>query len=163
MCSSLLFTSWYLPGPLLLLRLLLDHPQQHYWQMKERVVDIEQLVLRVLGFDLSSFHHYRLLLNYSRSLRCSEDIVSLAWVFINDCLTTPSLLRKPPQALVCAAIYLGHKCVMGPHVPVLGEPRGETVRWWEIFDARIEDIYEVCDALLGLYEQGQRSQQRGHL
>lgn len=32
---------------------------QEYWAMKERVVDSEQLILRVLGFDVETFQAYR--------------------------------------------------------------------------------------------------------
>lgn len=144
-------------------------------------MDAEQLVLRVLGFDLSSFQHYRVLLNYGRSLRCSANVISLAWVFISDCLASPSILRKPPPAIVCAAIYMGHQCVMGPKVPVLvvsGREDGDGdhhqqhhhpsassssssttplssqhgTNWWELFDVQSDDMFDVCNYLLTVYE-----------
>lgn len=32
---------------------------QEYWSMKEKIVDTEQLILRVLGFDIETFQAYR--------------------------------------------------------------------------------------------------------
>lgn len=36
---------------------------QEYWLMKERIVDSEQLILRVLGFDVETFQAYRYLIS----------------------------------------------------------------------------------------------------
>ena len=84
-----------------------------YWEMKESVVDTEQLVLRVLGFDLNTYQPYRLLLNYARSLRARPLMVEVAWALLNDSLFSPvCCLKRPPQAQAVAALHLAQRMLV---------------------------------------------------
>lgn len=84
-----------------------------YWEMKESVVDTEQLVLRVLGFDLDTYQPYRLLLNYARSLRARPLMVEVAWALLNDSLFSPACcLLRPPQAQAVAALHLAQRMLV---------------------------------------------------
>jgi len=81
-----------------------------YWDLKESVVDTEQLVLRILGFDLETFMSYRLLLNYARSLRARPVLVEVAWALLNDSLFSPACcLALPSHAQAVAALDLAQR------------------------------------------------------
>jgi|EP00624_Nannochloropsis_granulata_P000935 hypothetical protein len=84
-----------------------------YWELKESVIDTEQLVLRVLGFDLDTDRPYRLLLNYARSLRARPEMVEVAWSLLNDSLFSPVFcLTRPSQAQAVAVLHLAQRLLM---------------------------------------------------
>ncbi len=77
-----------------------------YMEMKKRVVECEQVLLRCVGFNLDMVHPYRLLLNYCRSLRLGEHTTQVAWGILNDFLFIPFALALPPPVLTCAALHM---------------------------------------------------------
>lgn len=141
-----------------------SHPtqyQQEYWALKEKIVDTEQLVLRVLGFEIETFEPLRLLCNHARSLRCRPLTVECAWRVLNDALFSPECCyRRPPQALAVAALHLAQQSLRA--VQRGGGDRGgsgsEEVAcdavMWKVLGAEIGDVRACLGELLGLYEEG---------
>ncbi len=77
-----------------------------YVEMKKRVVECEQVLLRSVGFNLDMKHPYRMLLNYCRSLRLGKRTTQVAWGILNDFLFIPFALALPPPVLTCAALHM---------------------------------------------------------
>ncbi len=86
-----------------------------YMELKKRVVECEQVLLRSVGFNLDMVHPYRLLLNYCRSLRLSERTTQVAWGILNDFLFIPFALALPPPVLTCAALHMASIVVRDEH------------------------------------------------
>jgi hypothetical protein len=125
---------------------------QEYWATKDKVVDTEQLVLRVLAFDPPSFRGYRLLLNYARSMRCSPEVVEVSWTLIRDALLLHAChgMRKP--VIACAAIYLAQQLIGGADAVKSEASSSALADWWEVFDVSASELYHCCDLLLHMYE-----------
>jgi hypothetical protein len=106
---------------------------EEYWSLKEEVVRAEQLLLRVLGFNLTSRHPHHYVLHYLKELDASEELAILSWSLLND-----------PEAIACAAIYLAAE-VMTFQISRDGE-------WWDMFGANRPEIEDICDQILNLYD-----------
>lgn len=121
------------------------------------MVDTEQLVLRVLGFEIETFEPLRLLCNHARSLRCRPLTVECAWRVLNDALFSPECCRaRPPQALAVAALHLAQQSLRA--LGTGGKQEGEEVVcdlvMWRVLGAEEEDVDACLGELLGLYEEG---------
>ncbi|OQR81459.1 hypothetical protein THRCLA_11713 [Thraustotheca clavata] len=64
-----------------------------YTNMKERLLDGEQNVLRVLHFELDMNLPYNFLLNYTQLLRCSRTCVQVALTLASDFFYSPTSLE----------------------------------------------------------------------
>ncbi len=134
-----------------------------YWDLKETVVDTEQLVLRVLGFDLDTYQPYRILLNYARSLRARPVLVEVAWALLNDSLFSPTCCHvRPPQAQAVAALHLAQRLLLdqrgGGGGGGGGREKEEEIKvdreMWAVLGAEAQDVEGCCHELLTLYEEG---------
>eukprot|EP00611_Tribonema_gayanum_P028189 TRINITY_DN716_c0_g1_i2.p1 TRINITY_DN716_c0_g1~~TRINITY_DN716_c0_g1_i2.p1 ORF type:complete len:157 (-),score=58.10 TRINITY_DN716_c0_g1_i2:78-548(-) len=122
--------------------------------MKEQVVECEQAVLRIIGFDMDGEHPYRLLLNYARSLRLSRELVQLAWGFVNDFLFIPSALELSPPTLACAAIYMAARLTdeLNDLNWITGS-ESESESWMGLFGVDAASAALACNLLLDGYLQ----------
>jgi hypothetical protein len=139
--------------------------RQEYWDMKDKVVDMEQLVLRVLGFEVDTFQPYRLLLNYCRSLRCRPSVVQAAWAFVTDSLYLPTchIGGIAASAVACSGLLLA-QCALGLRIGgtrYIGDAVGArdrelcmTKEVWAALGASTADVESCCADLLDLYGRG---------
>lgn len=144
-----------------------------YWDLKEKLVDTEQLVLRVLGFDIDTFEPYRLLLNFARSLRARPVLVEVAWTLVNDALfSSRCQLECAPAAQAVAALYVGQQILlMKGKEKNEGEGEGRSRRekeeeeeeeremkvdraMWIVLGAAPGEVEICCQEMLDLYEEG---------
>lgn len=79
---------------------------EQYWKLKESVVLAEQLLLRVLGFNLTSRHPHHYVLHFLKELGASEELAVLSWSILNDSYRTTVCLQFKPESIACAAVYL---------------------------------------------------------
>jgi hypothetical protein len=128
-------------------------------------VDAEQLVLRVLGFEIETFEPFRLLCNHARSLRCKPLTVECAWRVLNDSLFSPACCRdRPPQALAVAALHLAQRSLNALAKGGKGKggkggegEEGEVacdLGLWRVLGAEERDVDACLSELLALYEEG---------
>jgi len=76
----------------------------------------------------------------------NRNLAQVAWNFVNDSLRTTLCLQFKPQLIASAAIYLASKFLK------YQLPDSGPTPWWEVFNAKIEDLEEISNQILDLYE-----------
>ncbi len=145
----------------------LTEESPEFWQLKEKILDNERELLRVVAFNLQVDHPYKFLLTAVKSVggskgkssccsfcflsNClSKELAHFAWNFVNDSLKTTLCLQYPPQVIGVAVLDLASKAMQ---VKLPGPP--DRPRWWyeeEGYGVTPEQVEDVCDQLLALYE-----------
>lgn len=120
---------------------------------REEVMTFERILLQTIKFDLQVEHPYKYLLQYAKALKADkakvENLVQMAWTFINDSLCTSLCLQWEPQIVAVAVMYLaGRLCKFEPQDWAYN--RG---RWWEQFidDISMDLLEDICHQVLDLY------------
>mmetsp|Transcript_45141 Transcript_45141/g.118437 ORF Transcript_45141/g.118437 Transcript_45141/m.118437 type:complete len:270 (+) Transcript_45141:40-849(+) len=130
----------------------LDIYSQRYKVYKEQLVKAERELLKELGFILYTEHPHKLILNYVTLLTSDtatrKKLSQYAWSFINDSQRTDVSVRFAPETICCAALWLGAR------VHQIKLPSHTTPPWWELFEARKEDIDTVVAEVAALYSRG---------
>ena len=123
---------------------------QRYATYKDRLVKAERELLKELGFILYTEHPHKFILNYAKLLTVDEGtskrLAQHAWNFINDSQRTDACIKHAPEVICCAAIF------MSARVLQLKLPAG----WWELFDARKDDMDAVVAQISALYSRPPR-------
>ena len=108
-------------------------------------------LLKELGFVLYTEHPHKFILNYAKLLTLDDatfkKLAQYAWNFINDSQRTDVCMRYPPETICCAALWMGAR-VLQIKLPSSSEPP-----WWELFDAKREDMDAVCERVTALYSR----------
>ena len=126
--------------------LVLDHD---YLALKERVVHMEQRVLRALAFDLEASQPFRLLLHFAKFLRVDRCALRRAWALVVDGLWSPQCLDTPPNALAAAALYLAEQFGSSQLPAGQASPSSrQSLPWWKVLGVSDEDMASVCERLL---------------
>jgi len=133
-----------------------DVESKEFFDLKERVLVCERILLQVLGFDLSVEHAYRPLLAYVKSIKGSKDLAQIAWNFINDSLRTTICLQYPPRCLAAAGVHLASK-YLATHVTKdfkLPDNPQHGGKWFLSFETTEETIQDISEQILELYMSG---------
>jgi transcription initiation factor TFIIIB Brf1 subunit/transcription initiation factor TFIIB len=118
---------------------------------KDRLIRAERELLKELGFVLYTEHPHKFILNYAKLLTLDDAtfkrLAQYAWNFINDSQRTDVCMRYPPETICCAALWMGAR-VLQIKLPSASEPP-----WWELFDAKREDMDAICARVTALYSR----------
>ncbi|KAK8797989.1 hypothetical protein WA171_005517 [Blastocystis sp. BT1] len=111
------------------------------------LLDTEKLILSAFGYHLYGVidHPHRYILFFIKKLECDEIVAQRAWNILNDSLQLPLCLQYTANAIACASIYLA--------AMTLGVSLPQTVEWWELFDASLEDIQMIVHSIIQLYSR----------
>lgn len=119
------------------------HLDHEYWALKEKVVGMEQRLLRTIGFDLELCHPYRLILHFAKALNCPQSVVQRAWALTNDVLWDPECLQLRPSELACGVIYIAAR--FDGDVQCLPAQRAqEEPSWWCHLGVQNEALEKAC-------------------
>ncbi|KAG9292132.1 hypothetical protein G9A89_005276 [Geosiphon pyriformis] len=112
----------------------LEYFGQTFFEMKDAIVIAEMQILKRLGFNVHVQLPYGLMVNYLKVLELTEheEIPQKAWGYLNDSLRTNIYVCYQPPTIACAVIWLAARMCQ---VKLPTEPA-----WWELFEARLEDI-----------------------
>eukprot|EP00750_Incisomonas_marina_P008507 INCI1550.1.p1 GENE.INCI1550.1~~INCI1550.1.p1 ORF type:complete len:297 (-),score=55.67 INCI1550.1:1250-2140(-) len=81
-----------------------------YWDAKERIVALEQDILRVLAFDVEVAHPFKHLTLLAHALACTRDVVLIAISVVCDSYSDPSVcLGHTPHDVAVAALYVAKR------------------------------------------------------
>jgi len=146
----------------------------NYWELRDKVVAHEHIILRTLGFNLNFQHPYIYLLQYTNTLSnlytFDANLLSkISWNILNDSLWTTLWLEFPPQTVAISCIYLASK-LSDIDLEVLlrnylqkrdgSNSNGDSIvltplnfNWWNILNQNItsQDIDTVVRKLLETY------------
>lgn len=139
---------------------------QEYAPLKEKVVHMEQVILRVIGFDLELNHPFRYLLHYGHALRCSQPVIQQAYAITVDALWSPACMSLPPHHIAGGALYLAKRwkrdASLCPPPNTPGEVAGGSAKqaetrfrresWWEWLGIPTADCERACQHLMDAIE-----------
>ncbi|XP_076059288.1 cyclin K isoform X2 [Oratosquilla oratoria] len=123
---------------------------------KEEVMTLERILLQTIKFDFIVEHPYTYLLKYAKCLKGDkkklQNMVQMAWTFVNDSLCTTLSLQWEPEIIAIALMYLAGKLSKFDVVDWVGRtPKHQ--RWWDMYVEGIsmELLEDVCHQVLDLY------------
>ena len=108
----------------------------------------ERLLLRELGFTLHVENPYKFLSSFVSFLQLQSDqeLVQLAWGYLNDSLRTDLCVRYKPEVIASGSIFLAAR--------KLARPLPEAPPWWEMFDVERVALDAVALEVLLLHQMG---------
>lgn len=120
---------------------------QYYINLKSQVIKAERRVLKELGFCVHVKHPHKLIVMYLKYLDYEEhqQIMQLAWNFMNDSFRTDVFVRYQPEKIACACIYITAR--------KLGIPLPNNPPWYVIFKVTEEEITDISYRILALYRR----------
>ncbi|KAI3379379.1 hypothetical protein SNEBB_005472 [Seison nebaliae] len=118
---------------------------EHYIILKQKLIKMERMLLKVLGFCVYVKHPHKIIVMYLQYLECvgNRKLVQTSWNYMNDSLRTDLYTRFPPEIIACACIHLSARDLL---VPLPDNPA-----WYYMYDATDEHINDICLTLLRLY------------
>ncbi|KAL3363236.1 hypothetical protein AABB24_012502 [Solanum stoloniferum] len=122
-----------------------------YDKEKESVVAGERMLLATVAFDLNIEHPYKALVGAMKRLEISNnEMVKVAWNFVNDWLRTTLCLQYKPHYVAAGSMFLAAKLLKVKLPAEKGNP------WWMQFDVAPKQLEEVIQKMLQLLEQNQK-------
>lgn len=127
-----------------LIPMILD---QHYINLKSQVIKAERRVLKELGFCVHVKHPHKLIVMYLKYLELEkhQNMMQMAWNFMNDSFRTDVFVRYQPETIACACIYLTARKL---NIPLPNNPS-----WFLIFRVSEDDMLDVCYRIMTLYKR----------
>ncbi|XP_053669359.1 cyclin-L2 [Anopheles marshallii] len=121
---------------------------QHYINLKSQVIKAERRVLKELGFCVHVKHPHKLIVMYLKYLELEkhQNMMQMAWNFMNDSFRTDVFVRYQPETIACACIYLTAR---KHNIPLPSSPP-----WFVIFRVSEDDMLDVCYRIMALYKRG---------
>jgi transcription initiation factor TFIIIB Brf1 subunit/transcription initiation factor TFIIB len=126
----------------------LNFTKQKYWEMKKDLIKTERFMLKEMGFSTYVEHPHKFLLSYLDVLNKSDNVelAQVAWNYMNDSLREPLCVRFRPEVIASACIY------MAAYKLKIALPESPHA-WWEIFDAKQEQLDEIAYIINLLYKE----------
>ncbi|KAG0273022.1 hypothetical protein BGZ95_011177 [Linnemannia exigua] len=121
--------------------------QQAFYTLKDATIVAEMQILKKLSFNVHVQTPYATMINYLKVLELIDHpvIPQLAWSYLNDGLRTSVYICYQPPTIACSVIWLAARKenVALPTTPA----------WWEVLDARLEDIENIAGHIASLYHR----------
>lgn len=129
---------------------------EHYWKKKEEMVQAEQMLLRMINFDVTVCYPHRIMIvvweelvslkKVDNSNDVWKQVLHIGWKRLNDSLFHVDSLMCHSSSLACAALSLA----MEEEGVVVEAAAGEEeeVSWWEWLDVTVGQLNDSRDKLL---------------
>lgn len=122
---------------------------QNYVNLKNQVIKAERRVLKELGFCVHVKHPHKLIVVFLKYLGFDEEnneMLQLAWNYMNDSFRTDVFVRYQPETVACACIALAAR--------KLNINMSTTPPWFVIFKVQEDDLIDACYRIAELYQRG---------
>ena len=120
---------------------------QNYINLKSQVIKAERRVLKELGFCVHVKHPHKLIVMYLKYLDFNDhqEMMQIAWNFMNDSFRTDVFVRYQPESIACACIYFTARKL---NICMPNNPP-----WFEVFKVSEDDLIDVCYRIMALYRR----------
>lgn len=118
-----------------------------YIVLKTQVIKAERRVLKELGFCVHVKHPHKLIVMYLQVLgyEKNQELMQMAWNYMNDSLRTDVFVRYNPESIACACIYLTARKIKLP-LPI-------NPPWYGVFKVTEDEIHDISYKILDLYRR----------
>ncbi|MCJ1473841.1 hypothetical protein MMC13_002493 [Lambiella insularis] len=128
---------------------VVDEQDKEYWRWRDTVLQLEDVLLEGVCFDLSLESPYKVLFK----LLCyfgeehNKPLRNAAWAFVNDsCLTCLCLLFSS-RTIAASALYAAARhCEVSFRDDESGRP------WWEVVGVELKAVRRALNYMAGVYE-----------
>ncbi|KAF1327023.1 hypothetical protein FI667_g7947, partial [Globisporangium splendens] len=114
-----------------------------YTNLKMSLINAEQTVLRVLGFDVDVALPFNYLFKYAEQLKFAAPTTHCAVKLASDVYFDARVLALPPFVIAAASLHIASKLVESQ------DARED--KWWYLYDTSDGDIALVAGILLRVY------------
>lgn len=121
-----------------------------YDKQKELILTAERLLLATIAFELNIEHPYKPLIAALKRLDLNNDLVKVAWNFVNDWMRTSLCLQHKPHYIAAGSMFLAAKF----QKEKLPTKKGNV--WWMQFDVSPKQLEEVIQQMMGLWEKNRK-------
>ena len=128
---------------------VVDEQDKEFWRWRDTILQLEDLLLEALCFDLSLDPPYKTL--FSFLVRFGEEnnkpLRNAAWAFVNDSCLTPLCLLWPSRTIAASALYAAARhCGVSIADDKDGKP------WWEVIDVELKSMRKALNFMASIYE-----------
>ncbi|MCJ1310275.1 hypothetical protein MMC25_003937 [Agyrium rufum] len=134
---------------------IVDEQDKEFWRWRDTILQLEDLLLEVLCFDLNVATPYKPLHDYLMYFGKDGDkrLRNAAWAFANDSTLTMMTLCFEPRVVAASALYAAAK-----HCGVEFKDDDEGRPWWEVLGVTLRDVKRGVNFMAEMYEgRGSRS------
>lgn len=131
----------------------------HYWAMRDAILQAELLIMRMIQFQLSFPDPYKYLLQYYRTLKGwlhpqdwkEVPLIQNAMSFLTDFHHCPAVVDYKAELLAIASLFLALQCY-GISVPNTNDDDG--VNWFTVFDPDLtrDKLWEITEHMMDSYD-----------
>ena len=128
---------------------LVDEQDKEYWRWKDTILQMEDVLLEAICFDLSIDPPYKTLFNFLVYFgeENNKRLRNAAWAFVNDSCLTMLCLLFSSRTIAASSLYAAAKHC-GVKFP--DDPDGRP--WWEAVGVELRQIRKACNFMAGVYE-----------
>lgn len=120
---------------------------QNYVNLKSQVIKAERRVLKELGFCVHVKHPHKLIVMYLKYLEYEnhQQMMQMAWNFMNDSFRTDVFVRYQPETIACACIFITARKL---NIPLPNNPH-----WFGLFKVSELELIDVAYRISSLYRR----------
>ena len=128
---------------------VVDEQDKEYWRWKDTILQMEDILLETLCFDLTLEPPYKTLF----ALLCylgeenNKRLRNAAWAFVNDSCLTMLCLLFSSRTIAASALYAAAR-----HCEVRFPDDAEGRPWWEVVGVELKSVRRACNYMAGVYE-----------
>ena len=128
---------------------IVDEQDKEFWRWRDTILQLEDLLLEALCFDLSLESPYKTLFNLLVYFRedNNKSLRNSAWAFVNDSCMMPLCLLWSSRTIAASALYAAARhCNVDFRDDKYGKP------WWEVAGVELKNIRKACNYMATVYE-----------
>ena len=128
---------------------VVDEQDKEFWRWRDTVLQLEDLLLEALCFDLSLEPTYKTLFAYLVYFgeENNKPLRNAAWAFVNDSCLTPLCLLWSSRTIAASALYAAARHC---GVKFLDDKDGRA--WWEVIGVELKNMRKACNFMAAVYE-----------
>jgi len=128
---------------------VVDEQDKEYWRWRDTILQLEDLLLESLCFDLTLDSPYKtlfdLLLYFGEGN--NKRLRNAAWAFVNDSCLTMLCLLFSSRTIAASALYAAAR-----HCDIRFADDAEGRPWWEVAGVELRSVRKACNYMAGVYE-----------